>query len=819
MLEKFPHLKFVKKVTGRPTYGISPRISKISDYNRAHRLEHSENLSARAKKTHNEWVKVFEERKSEGLPKLEKEITPVFFQINPNILAPDFDLESLGIEIISEEEDGYIIGASSDGLRTLQEKIHGFIDAQRSTGKIADLWKIIDGERDIWKPQHILSKQLWSIWNTIDDEEIFEVEVSVAFTKPLKAPPDPTKQGAEKRIEKYEQAVIDRDSLMLQRQDHFEAFINFYGNLTSSIIELDDSFACRVSITGKGLKDLVINYQYVFEVTEIEPLQIQTGEDQTQEIDEIDILPPDENAPEIGIIDSGIMEGHRFLTDAIILANSKSYVTDDPSTADHVKGGGHGTKVAGAILYPQGISNLDFPYKLPCYVRNLRVLNNDNNLSSFYPAELMQKVIKDNTDCKIFNMSINTRSPFRPKHMSTWAAMLDKLSYQDDILFVISAGNISFQTIKNALESGFSYPKYLTSPRCRIANPGHSCFSLTVGSINHCRFNDGTWESLGIENEISAFSRIGTGIWETIKPDVVEFGGGVVISQNGQMLIKNNPETSLELIHSTLHGGKAVGKDTVGTSFAAPKVTHIAAILKQLYPAENSSLLRAFIAQGARLPSPFFTTPTKESLQQYGYGLPSLERVTRNSDNRVTFYNSSTIAAEEGHLYSVAIPEELRNPGNEYDILIEVTLAYSANIRRTRQKLRSYLSTWVDWTNAYLDEELDEFSFRVLAHEGDNERNETDSNREIINWAIRERNNWGEVRDVNRNNNTLQKDWAILKSHQLPKEFVFAVRGHNGWDKKKLPVPYSIVVSIEVLGTELPIYESIRIENQVEIEI
>ncbi len=107
---------------------------------------------------------------------------------------------------------------------------------------------------------------------------------------------------------------------------------------------------------------------------------------------------------------------------------------------------------------------------------------------------------------------------------------------------------------------------------CRLANPSQSCFSLSVGSINHSDFEDEYWHSLGEENDISAFSRIGTGIWDSIKPDVVEYGGGVIMSKNGMPQIKEHEATSPELIRSTLHGGSAIGKDSVGTSFSTPKV-------------------------------------------------------------------------------------------------------------------------------------------------------------------------------------------------------------------------------------------------------
>ncbi|WP_317039738.1 S8 family serine peptidase [Spirosoma endophyticum] len=388
------------------------------------------------------------------------------------------------------------------------------------------------------------------------------------------------------------------------------------------------------------------------------------------------------------------------------------------------------------------------------------------------------------------------------------------------MLFILSVGNIPFPSVKVYLEKGTNYPLYLDSPFCRIANPAQSSFAISVGSVDHIDFENTDWKSVAAKNSVSAYSRVGYGIWGHIKPDLVEYGGGIVVSKNGLSSIASNFDTSVELIQSTLHGGSAVGKSSVGTSFSTPKVTHIASILKRLYPDEGVNLIRALLVQGARLPGVLFYHPTTDGIRQLGYGLPSLERVVRNSDHRVTLYDTNSIVATSAHLYSLRIPESLRNPGNEFDVLIEVTLSYTANVRRTRQRLKSYLGTWLDWTSSRLNDSFDAFSERaVKSEEGMNRENENKDSAQTIQWKIRERSDWGNISGVNRNQSSLQKDWVILKSHQLPEELSFAVRGHKGWDKDFESVPYAFIVSIEVLGSEIPIYEEIRTENQASVAI
>ncbi|MFC6098357.1 S8 family peptidase [Flavobacterium qiangtangense] len=816
-MEKFPHLKFHQKVFGKPRFHGGGGTHPNSKKNKDDRKGHFGYLSGRTSQIKSDWANRINEREEHDLAPLDADVIPIFLKINPDLIGNDFDLKQFGIEVISEEEEGFIIGASLDGFKSLNEKIQMFLDNQRGSATIADFWEIVDGKS--WKPIHILSEKLKSIWKTIEEDGLYKLEVGVAFDKPIEKTPDPTKRGYQNKLEEHRQEQIERDKRFDERQEEFEKFINHYGQINSSLIDLEDSFCCEVEITGKGLKDLVFNYPFVFEVSEIDEVVGLSSEVDEVGTVEIEVIAPDDNSPEVGVIDSGIMEGHKYLSAAIIGGNSKSYIEGDPSTADYVKNGGHGTRVAGAILYPNGISSVEQPYQLPCFVRNLRVLDKNNLLTHKLPAELMKKIVEENEDCKIFNLSINSSVASRLKHMSSWAATIDSLINHNKVIFLISSGNITKDDIKHYLSNGVNYPDFLEEPYCRIANPAQSSFAITVGSVNHTSFEDDYYQSLGIDDEVSPFSRIGVGIWGMIKPDVVEYGGGLTVSKTGN-IVSGKDIISPELIRSTLDGGAGIGSDIVGTSFATPKVSYIVAQLLKLYPDEDVNLLRALVIQGARLPNTFFENPTLKSMKYFGYGIPSLERVTKNTHQRITFYNVGEIRAEEGHVYSLNIPEFLRSPVEENDILIEVTLSYSAKVRRTRQKSKSYLSTWLDWTSSKIDEPLEDFKDYILKEiEGGVTTYDPEHRNAMkhLHWKINSDTRWG-VEGISRANSTVQKDWTIIKSHDLPSDISFAVRGHKGWDKENGEVPYSLVVSIEILNSNLEIYEAIRIENEIELE-
>lgn len=73
--------------------------------------------------------------------------------------------------------------------------------------------------------------------------------------------------------------------------------------------------------------------------------------------------------------------------------------------------------------------------------------------------------------------------------MSAWAASIDQLTWENDLLFILSAGNIPKYGdlikpgIREYIVSGREYPDYLYQPWTRIANPAQSLQAVTVGSI------------------------------------------------------------------------------------------------------------------------------------------------------------------------------------------------------------------------------------------------------------------------------------------------------------------------------------------------
>lgn len=823
-MDKFPHLRLTQRIAGRARIFGGGSKSERSTENLENRGGHGGYLRTQSENLKSFWDTQSEIREANGLPPLDPDIYPILLRIDPAAFDVESAFANFNIEVISENEEGYILGTSFDGLRALDEKIRHFLEQiGRDKDQACKLWEIVDGHN--WRPEYILSEKLLNEWENIVDGNDYTVDIGIAcYIKVIEMPTDTSAPSYLRKLAEFHEQSRRQDEIFDERIDHL---FNFLGDRikeqVSDIINSNDSFSCRLVISGGGMKDLVLNYPYVFEVTEVYDIEnINDGELDSFGDSDVAVIPPDDNSPRIVVIDSGIQENHRLIAPAIDTGSSISYLTGNSDTSDNVQNGGHGTKVAGAILYPVGVDGITGNYQLPFFIVNARILDDNKKMpQNLYPPELMEEIVDDSEGCRLFNLSVNSSVPCRTRHMSAWAASIDKLIHEKDVLFIVSAGNVISPDIRMHFANGERYPNYLLNLQNRIANPAQSSFCLAVGSINHNRFDDGFWQSLGEADDASPFSRTGFGLWGMIKPDVVEYGGGLVKSLTGNFLA-SRADVCPQLIRSTLHGGNFIGNDDVGTSFSAPKVSHIAGQLEKMYGDENVCLIRGLIIHGARLPKQMFLNPTIEDIRHFGYGIPSLSRVTTNSPHRITLYTTASIRAEEGHIYAVKVPTELRSPGNEFDVLVEVTLVYSAKTRRTRQKTKSYLATWLDWESSKKGERYAAFQAFAMKQIQGIDTNYDDEARRLLDtwdWKLGDRSNRGEIAGMRRNDSTAQKDWSIIKSHELPEELSFSVRGHRGWDNNREEVPYAFIISFEMINRELEIYETIRIENEIEIEI
>lgn len=865
--DKFPHLslRLVKEgMAYAPSGGRGGSATTLA--NKGNAGGHSSKLKSSVDLITTNWKKEKEKRKKEGKPELPDAVSFIL-QVDPGLFDADA-LKSFGIEVVADLEQGYIIGASADTeLSELRKKIEQFINSQRGGGKVPEIWEILEGTQ---RPEYILSDGLKAEWNQILEQQEYIVDIGVSciniqeqYQRCPKRRESESNEKYQKRVnkwlDKHNLSPEDWDDLYSERTEKLEEFISQYnGEILRNIAgdeigisRLPDSFSCRIRILGNGLKDLVLNFPYVFDVSEPDefsaPSVTPNGSDSNRETFTLEA--PDPNAPKVCVIDSGIQELHPKLRVAIDSQRSRSWVPGElDMTADYVQGGGHGSRVAGAILYPRGIPSTGF-HKATCWVQNARILDSGNQLpKKLFPPEVLEEIVEfyhSKTRTRIFNHSVAGIYPCRTQSMTPWAAAIDKLTWekQGDVLFIVAAGNIeanaSFVTrlsISAHMQAARGYPDYLLSPSARIANPAQSFQALTVGSVSHSSYQNPPLKSIAEADYPSSFSCSGLGIWDTIKPEVVEYGGDYVIDSSTSPRFTKPASVCPELVRSTLYGGKAVSADAVGTSFAVPKVAHIAATLAAAFPQENALFYRALIIQSARLPN--WTNESVERLYQgirtMGYGIPNLDRALGNSASRITLttQKNQKICARQAKVYQVQIPEALLRQGEGFDILIEITLSYVAEPRRTRRHRRKYLSTWLDWTCSKKGEDPQKFLDRVLK-EYNEAPQDADEGEGLFRWTLgkrqfrpngddqrKPRGIDGIVKGISRSAGTIQKDWATVKSYDLREGFCIAVVGHEGWNKdSEATVPYSLVVSFETVNSGISIYDAfVQVQQPLQVQ-
>jgi hypothetical protein len=857
----FEHLPLILREQGRAKLKGGGKASPQTKANKNARQAHSTSLTTSATALKTNWENVKALSAQQGVPIIPQGI-PILLQVDPRL---DLDVlrEKFEFEIVAEQEEGYVIVAAEDiELTPFIAMVNEFAVEIHGSATIAEVHKLFDNPAD--RLRRILSDRLLEVWPAITDTQIYIVDIGIACSGTQEIPKHPvrgknaTDADWAKREAEWSQARTAAyeswDTVKQGRENEIETFVAHYGAEIIHLVDgaafdaavLPDSFTVRVRISGKGLRDFVLNYPYIFEVVEPEDIALPQLPNAAgpAAVPQIAPVAPDADAPAVCVIDSGIQEGHIFIQPAIDQANSYCFLPGKQTTdvGDFVQPGGHGTRVSGAVLYGETVPANGTP-KLPFWIQNARVLDEQNKMpEEVFPPEVLRAVVKrfhtGPRETRVFNHSINASGYCRTRYMSAWAAEIDILSATYDVLIVQSAGNVPitgpvpYIGVKDHLDAGRTYPKYLYEDSARIANPAQSLQALTVGSIAYGPFDDGNWRSFGREDgHPSAFSRSGPGIWSVIKPEVVEYGGDDSRTSNVPVDVRNGGIAAAcpELIRATVFPpGPAYDRDEVGTSFAAPKVARIAARLQAVLPEEPALLYRALIVQSARWPE-----KAEELLSQLrqtvdlderheliervsriirflGYGLPDVTRATTNTDHRTTFITKGQVSIRplEAHIYQVPIPAALRGAGDEYDIRIEVTMSYVAQPRRTRRHLQRYLSTWVDWKSSKLGESLTSFRVRALKEAQDGEDTQPGA---TLPWVLQEKSDDGLIRDTKRNNGTVQKDWAVVKSNTLPSDFCIAVVGHWGWSRDPdSTANYTLAVTFEILGQEIAIYDPLR---------
>ncbi|MGR5983903.1 hypothetical protein ACT7CN_26210 [Bacillus cereus] len=118
------------------------------------------------------------------------EAIPLYLHIDPDAL-PVEDVRKFGIEVISELENGFILGASNDvNFNQLSTKINKFMDTKEK--KAASILGFLQDSK--WRIRSILSPYLQEAWFKVKDSEILVVDVGIACLSTIDIAEHPQKR-------------------------------------------------------------------------------------------------------------------------------------------------------------------------------------------------------------------------------------------------------------------------------------------------------------------------------------------------------------------------------------------------------------------------------------------------------------------------------------------------------------------------------------------------------------------------------------------------------------------------------------------------
>jgi hypothetical protein len=650
----------------KPGFGSSPS----RDYN-----QHGDNLKTQIDST----IQRFQAHgQPDGInPKLILRI-----QLDKKATIDEATLEKNGFTLLSVDENKTLVLFPSDAemadfRRRLDEYIGGPPTQKQKSAPHTALFAAIDEIGEI-RPEDRIGRLLrFQGKNSLEDFEedktfTLDVELWHLGTRPL----------CEATLEEITQFISDHS-----------------GRVTDKYIG-ESLVLFRVTCSGNVVRELLqIDSIAMVDLPPSPTLTI--GKMMDVGLDDLgDIPEPDDDAPGIAILDSGMTSAHPLLAPAV------GEATAIPNAlGDGTDGNGHGTMVSGLALYGDVqacIQNRSFVPTLRLF--SARVLNDqlvfDNEKLITSQMQDAITYFKDTYNCRVFNLSLgDDRQPYDGGKVSPWASILDTLARDLDIVIVVSVGNYRHYLQDGVLVDSLltDYPKYLLSENAKVIEPATGAIVLTVGALaESADIPPGTasesvsFRAIAQPKEPSPFTRSGPGIGGGIKPELCDFGGNFAFDGSFQPNQANNAvRTSLRscsIVSFNHEYLKRLFTTDNGTSFAAPRVAHLAAKIFGVYPDASANLVRALLASSASIPEEaercLSSCEKNAALMVCGYGLPDFDHAQGSDRNRVVLYAETSIDHDNFHVYEVPIPSEFLNTKGERSI--SVSLAFDPPVRHSR---------------------------------------------------------------------------------------------------------------------------------------
>ncbi len=343
------------------------------------------------------------------------------------------------------------------------------------------------------------------------------------------------------------------------------------------------------------------------------------------------IIPSPLIEPTIGVIDTLFDENVYFKE----WVTYKKKIDDNiPIEPDDFK---HGTAVTSIIVDGPSL-NPDFDDGCGRFkVKHFGVATK-NAFSSFAIIRKIQEIVSENKDIRVWNLSLGSNEEVNRNFISAEAAILDKIQFENDVIFVIAGTN-----------------KKRNEKLKKIGAPADSINSMVVNSVDS-------------NNQPTSYTREGVVLSFFTKPDVSYYGG-----DNDKKMIVCEPS------------GKAYSS---GTSYAAPWIARKLSYLIDIL-GFNREVAKAMIIDSA---IGWNTHSSFSKLSLIGHGIVPIriEDIIKTPDDEIKFFVSGESKKYDTFSYNFPVPIYK----NEYPFIAKATLCYFPKC--TRNQGVDYTNTELD---------------------------------------------------------------------------------------------------------------------------
>ena len=428
----------------------------------------------------------------------------------------------------------------------------------------------------------------------------------------------------------------------VERQDLRNSIVTFYDVNTNihdllKKINIDISAAnildrTTVLLDEKKVDIVLSKVPYLVSMA-VENFSSLSPEDFQGIVNQVEIpIPLPKTEPVIGVIDT-LFDRNVYFSEWV---EYHDWISDDirKEAADYK----HGTAVSSLIVDAPNLNkNLDDG----CgrfQVRHFGVALH-KGFNSFNIIKQIREIVSQNTDIKVWNLSLGSNDEIKDNFISAEAAVLDEIQFEYDVIFVIAGTN----------------GKISGEQRKKIGSPADSLNSLIVNSVD---FN----------NNPADYSRKGIVLSFFIKPDIAYYGGG-----NGQFINVCEPLGSARVS---------------GTSYAAPLVARKLAYLIYIMGLSREEAKALLIDSAIN----WNDKKTFEERILIGNGIipVRIEDILSTPDDEIKFIVSDI--SEKYNSYNYNFPVPLSE--NKYPYVAKATMCYFPKCSRNQG---------VDYTNTELN--------------------------------------------------------------------------------------------------------------------